>query len=122
MVSRAVRATTEQAWIRWSLIAVAVGFLGLFLFFPLAVVFSSALEKGLSVYFAALSEPDAMAAIRLTLIAAAISVPLNMVFGIAAAWAIGKFNFFGKSLLLTLIDLPFSVSPVVSGLIYVLIF
>lgn len=120
--SRAVQATTERAWIRWSLIAVAISFLGLFLFFPLAIVFSSALKKGLDVYFAALREPDAMAAIRLTLIAAAISVPLNMGFGIAAAWAIGKFNFLGKSLLITLIDLPFSVSPVVSGLIYVLIF
>ena len=120
--SRGLQATTERAWIRRSLIAAAVAFLGLFLFLPLAIVFSSALEKGLSVYFAALREPDAMAAIRLTLMAAAISVPLNMLFGIAAAWAIGKFDFFGKSLLITLIDLPFSVSPVVSGLIYVLVF
>jgi sulfate/thiosulfate transport system permease protein len=85
-------------------------------------VFSSALAKGISVYFSALREPDALAAIRLTLIAAGIAVPLNLVFGIAAAWAIGKFDFFGKSFLTTLIDLPFSVSPVVSGLIYVLIF
>ena len=120
--SRAAQATTERAWIRWTLIGVAVSFLGLFLFLPLAIVFSSALAKGLSVYVAALHEPDAMAAVRLTLIAAGISVPLNMIFGIAAAWAIGKFDFFGKSLLVTLIDLPFSVSPVVSGLIYVLIF
>lgn len=120
--SRAVHATTEQPWVRWILIAVAVTFLGVFLFLPLAIVFSSALEKGFSVYVAALREPDAMAAIKLTLIAAGISVPLNMIFGIAAAWAIGKFDFLGKSLLITLIDLPFSVSPVVSGLIYVLIF
>jgi len=120
--SRAAQATTERAWIRWTLIGVAVSFLGLFLFLPLAIVFSSALAKGLSVYVAALHEPDAMAAVRLTLIAAGISVPLNMIFGIAAAWAIGKFDFVGKSLLVTLIDLPFSVSPVVSGLIYVLIF
>ena len=122
VASRAVQATTERPWVRWTLIAVAVTFLGLFLFLPLAIVFSSALEKGFSVYLAALREPDAMAAIKLTLIAAGISVPLNMIFGIAAAWAIGKFDFIGKSLLITLIDLPFSVSPVVSGLIYVLIF
>jgi sulfate transport system permease protein len=96
--------------------------LGVFLFLPLAVVFASALAKGISVYVAALREPDALAAIRLTLLAAAIAVPMNLVFGVAAAWAIGKFEFFGKSFLVTLIDLPFSVSPVVSGLIYVLIF
>jgi sulfate transport system permease protein len=122
VASRAVQATTERPWVRWTLITVTVTFLGVFLFLPLAIVFSSALEKGFSVYIAALREPDAMAAIRLTLIAAGISVPLNMIFGIAAAWAIGKFDFVGKSLLVTLIDLPFSVSPVVSGLIYVLIF
>jgi len=122
VASRAVHATTEQSWVRWSLILVAVTFLGVFLFLPLAIVFSSALQKGFSVYVAALREPDAMAAIKLTLISAGISVPLNMIFGIAAAWAVGKFEFVGKSLLVTLIDLPFSVSPVVSGLIYVLIF
>ncbi len=124
-ISHATHATTERTWMRWTLIGVAVtflGLLGLFLFLPLAIVFSSALAKGISVYFAALREPDAIAAIRLTLIAAAISVPVNLVFGLAAAWAIGKFDFIGKSLLITLIDLPFSVSPVVSGLIYVLIF
>ena len=121
VASRAVHATTEQSWVRWSLILVAVTFLGVFLFLPLAIVFSSALQKGFSVYVAALREPDAMDAIKLTLISAGISVPLNMIFGIAAAWAIGKFEFVGKSLLVTLIDLPFSVSPVVSGLIYVLI-
>jgi sulfate transport system permease protein len=121
-VARAAHPTTERAWVRWTLIGVAVTFLGVFLFLPLAVVFSSALEKGFSIYLAALREPDAMAAIKLTLIAAGIAVPLNMFFGVAAAWAIGKFDFLGKSLLVTLIDLPFSVSPVVSGLIYVLIF
>ena len=107
---------------RWSLVVIAVLFLGAFLFMPLAVVFASALAKGVSVYFAALREPDALAAIRLTLIAAGIAVPLNLIFGISAAWSIGKFDFFGKSFLVTLIDLPFSVSPVVSGLVYVLIF
>jgi sulfate/thiosulfate transport system permease protein len=119
---RAAQATTERAWVRWSLITVAVLFLGIFLFLPLAVVFASALAKGVSVYFAALREPDTLAAIRLTLLAAGIAVPMNLMFGVAAAWAIGKFDFFGKSFLVTLIDLPFSVSPVVSGLIYVLIF
>src|SRR6266536_37365 len=120
--SRAAHATTEGVLVRWSLITIAVLFLGVFLFMPLAVVFTSALAKGVSVYFASLREPDALAAIRLTLIAAGIAVPLNLIFGVAAAWAIGKFEFFGKSFLVTLIDLPFSVSPVVSGLIYVLIF
>src|SRR6266498_1700740 len=119
---KAAQATSEGAWVRWSLIAIAVLFLGVFLFMPLAVVFASALAKGASVYFASLREPDALAAIRLTLIAAGIAVPLNLIFGVAAAWAIGKFEFVGKSFLVTLIDLPFSVSPVVSGLIYVLIF
>jgi sulfate transport system permease protein len=97
-------------------------FLGLFIFLPLAIVFSQAFAKGISVYWTSLRQPDALAAIRLTLLAAAIAVPLNLVFGVAAAWAIGKFEFVGKSLLITLIDLPFSVSPVVSGLIYVLLF
>jgi len=120
--ARATQATTEGVLVRWTLICVAVLFLGLFLFLPLAVVFASALAKGVSVYLAALREPDALAAIRLTLLTAAIAVPMNLVFGVAAAWAIGKFEFFGKSFLITLIDLPFSVSPVVSGLIYVLIF
>lgn len=115
-------ATTEGALVRWILIGVAVLFLGLFLFMPLAMVFASALAKGVSVYIAALREPDALAAIRLTLLTAAIAVPLNLIFGVAAAWTIGKFEFLGKSFLVTLIDLPFSVSPVVSGLIYVLLF
>ena len=119
---RAGRATNERILVRWSLIAITVVFLGVFLFMPLAVVFASALAKGVSVYIAALREPDALAAIRLTLLAAGIAVPLNLVFGVSAAWAIGKFDFFGKNFLISLIDLPFSVSPVVSGLIYVLIF
>jgi sulfate transport system permease protein len=115
-------ATGEPAWVRRLLIGVALGFLTLFLFVPLAAVFVEALKKGLDVYWAAITEPDALSAIRLTLIAAAISVPLNLVFGVAAAWAIAKFDFRGKNLLLTLIDLPFSVSPVVAGLVFVLVF
>jgi len=97
-------------------------FLSAFLFVPLAAVFVEAMKKGLDVYLAAIVEPDAVSAIQLTLIAAAISVPLNLVFGVSAAWAIAKFDFRGKSVLLTLIDLPFSVSPVIAGLIYVLVF
>lgn len=119
---RIATATTEPAWVKWLLIAVALGFLTLFLFVPLAVVFVEALKKGWDVYLAAVTEPDAVSAIKLTLIAAAISVPLNVVFGLAAAWCIAKFEFRGKNLLLTLIDLPFSVSPVIAGLIYVLVF
>ncbi len=115
-------ATGEPAWVRWSLIALALVFLALFLFLPLATVFYEALRKGTGVYLNALREEDALSAIRLTLIAAAISVPANLVFGIAAAWAIAKFEFRGKSILITLIDLPFAVSPVISGLIYVLLF
>ena len=116
------RATAEPTWIRWSLIAIVLLFLSLFLFLPLAAVFTEALRKGYGAYFAALAEPDALSAVKLTFIAAAIALPLNLVFGIAAAWAITKFEFRGKSLLITLIDLPFAVSPVVAGLIYVLIF
>jgi sulfate transport system permease protein len=118
----ATAATGEPAAVRWSLIGMAVFFLARFIFFPLAIVFSQALSKGIALYWASLRTPDALAAIRLTLLAAGIAVPLNLIFGVAAAWAIGKFEFFGKSLLITLIDLPFSVSPVVSGLIYVLLF
>jgi sulfate transport system permease protein len=110
-VSQAI--LTESAPVRLLLIAVALGFLGLFLFVPLAAVFAQAFEKGAGAY---------LAAIKLTLLAAGISVPLNLVFGVAAAWTIAKFDFPGKSLLVTLIDLPFSVSPVISGLIFVLIF
>jgi sulfate transport system permease protein len=120
-VSRS-RATSEPAWIRWALIGISLAFLTLFLFIPLAAVFTEALRKGLETYFAALIEPDALSAIKLTLIAAAIAVPLNLVFGVAAAWSIAKFDFKGKSILITLIDLPFAVSPVIAGLIYVLIF
>ena len=118
----ATAATAESAVVRWVLIGVAVLFLALFIFLPLAIVFSQAFAKGIGPYWASLRQPDALSAIRLTLLAAGIAVPLNLVFGVAAAWAIGKFEFFGKSLLITLIDLPFSVSPVVSGLIYVLLF
>jgi sulfate/thiosulfate transport system permease protein len=114
--------TTEPTWVRWCLITTALVFLTLFLFVPLAVVFYEALQKGVGLYFAALVEPDAQSAITLTLLTAAISVPLNLVFGLVASWAIAKFEFTGKSLLITLIDLPFAVSPVISGLIYVLIF
>ncbi|MEY3121617.1 MAG: sulfate/thiosulfate transporter permease subunit [Pseudomonadota bacterium] len=114
--------TQEQNWIRWMLIGLALTFLALFLFVPLISVFYEALKKGVDVYFAAITESDARAAIRLTLIAAAIAVPLNLIFGVAAAWAIAKFEFRGKNILTTLIDLPFSVSPVVAGLIYVLVF
>ncbi|MEZ0232145.1 MAG: sulfate ABC transporter permease subunit CysW [Methylophilaceae bacterium] len=116
------RATSEPAWVRWSLIAVSLLFLSLFLFIPLAAVFTEALRKGFGAYIAALVDPDALSAIKLTVIAAAISLPLNLVFGVAAAWAIAKFDFRGKSILITLIDLPFAVSPVIAGLIYVLIF
>jgi len=116
------RTTTEPVWIRRSLIGLALLFLTLFLFVPLISVFYEALKKGWDVYMAAITDPDAIAAIQLTLTAAAIAVPLNVIFGLAAAWAIAKFEFRGKSVLITLIDLPFSVSPVVSGLIYVLIF
>jgi sulfate/thiosulfate transport system permease protein len=121
-VQSATKATSEPVVIRWALIGVAVIFLVAFLFLPLGVVFGTGFSKGISVYLVSLREPDALAAIRLTLIAAGIAVPLNLVFGLAAAWAIGKFNFVGKSVLITLIDLPFSVSPVVSGLIFVLLF
>jgi sulfate transport system permease protein len=115
-------ATTEAPWVRWGLVAVALAFLTLFLFVPLATVFFEAFKKGWDVYLTAIAEPDARSAIVLTLIAAGISVPMNLVFGISAAWAIAKFDFRGKNLLLTLIDLPFSVSPVIAGLIYVLVF
>jgi sulfate transport system permease protein len=114
--------TSEPALVRWLLIAVTLTFLALFLALPLAAVFSQAFAKGISVYLAALVDGDTLSAIKLTLITAAVCVPLNLVFGVTAAWAIAKFSFPGKNLLITLIDLPFSVSPVISGLIYVLIF
>lgn len=116
------RTNRDPVLVRWLLIVLALVFLIGFLFLPLAVIFTQAFSKGLEAYVAALIEPNAVSAMQLTLLAAAISVPLNLVFGIAAAWAIAKFEFPGKSLLITLIDLPFSVSPVVSGLIYVLLF
>ncbi|GJD79411.1 sulfate ABC transporter permease subunit CysW [Methylobacterium gregans] len=115
-------AVTEGRAVRWTLTAIAIVFLALFLVLPLATVFVQALSKGFETYIATFREPDALSAVRLTLIVAAIAVPFNLVFGIAASWAIAKFEFAGKSLLVTLIDLPFSVSPVVSGLIYVLVF
>ena len=115
-------ALTEGRAVRWSLTALAVGFLVLFLVLPLLAVFAEALRRGVDAFLAAFAEPDTQAAIGLTLLVAAIAVPLNLVFGVAAAWAVAKFSFPGKSLLVTLIDLPFSVSPVVSGLVYVLLF
>jgi sulfate/thiosulfate transport system permease protein len=114
--------TTEAPWVRYTLIGMALTFVVLFLILPLAAVFTEALRKGSGAYLAALREPDAWSAIRLTLITAAIAVPLNLVFGVAAAWAIAKYEFWGKSVLTTLVDLPFSISPVVVGLIYVLVF
>ena len=114
--------TTEPAWVRWTLVATALGFIFLFLLLPLAAVFTEALRKGFSAYLEALKEPDAWTAIRLTLITAAVAVPLNLVFGVAAAWCIAKYEFRGKAFLTTLVDLPFSVSPVVAGLVYVLMF
>jgi len=114
--------TTEKPAVRIALILVSVAFLVLFLLLPLAAVFYEALRKGVGTYFTALVEPDALAAIKLTVLVTAIAVPANVVFGLAASWAIAKFEFPGKSILNTLIDLPFSVSPVISGLIYVLLF
>ena len=116
------RATTEPAIVRWLLITIALLFLVLFLIIPVSVVFLEAFKKGLDVYKTAVTDPDALAAVKLTLLTAGISVPLNVVFGIAAAWAISKFRFIGRSVLLTLIDLPFAVSPVISGLIFILLF
>ncbi len=115
-------ATDEPLWLKIALIGVAMGFLGLFLLIPLAAVFWEAFRNGASAYLASLTDPAALSAIGLTLLTAAIAVPINLVFGLAAAWAIAKFEFRGKSLLITLIDLPFAVSPVISGLIFVLLF
>jgi sulfate/thiosulfate transport system permease protein len=112
----------EPTLVRRALIALTVIFLGVFLFAPLAIIFATALGQGVAAYFRSFADPDTQAAIRLTLLAAAIAVPANVVFGVAAAWAIGKFEFAGKNVLIALIDLPFSVSPVVAGLIYVLLF
>jgi sulfate transport system permease protein len=115
-------ATRDPAWIKAVLISVALTFFAVFLLLPLGTVFHEALRKGWVVYLKSLSHPDAWAAIKLTLITAAIAVPLNLFFGVAASWAIAKFEFPGKRVLITFIDLPFSVSPVISGLIYVLLF
>ncbi|MBS1187014.1 MAG: sulfate transporter, inner rane subunit [Burkholderiaceae bacterium] len=115
-------ASREPGWFKWALIGISLTFFAFFLLLPLFSVFAEALRKGWEAYWQAIVEPDALASIKLTLIAAAISVPLNLVFGVAAAWAITKFDFRGKHILLTLIDLPFSVSPVIAGLIYVLVF
>lgn len=112
----------EPRAVRWAIIAIAVIFLTVFLVLPLVTVFQQALARGVLPYLAALTEPDALLAIRLTLVVAAISVTLNLAFGVVAAWAIAKFDFPGKSVLITLIDLPFSVSPVISGLVFVLLF
>jgi sulfate transport system permease protein len=120
--THAVNSTGEPAWLRRALITLALLFVGLFLILPLAAVFTEALRKGAEAFFDAFKEPDAWSAIKLTLLITAIAVPLNLVFGVSAAWAIAKFEFRGKALLTTLVDLPFSVSPVVAGLIYVLVF
>ncbi|MBI2513470.1 MAG: sulfate ABC transporter permease subunit CysW [Opitutae bacterium] len=118
----AARSQHEPVWLKWTLLGVAFAFLALFLVVPLAAVFTEALRKGVGAYFKSFADTDARSAIALTLTTAAIAVPCNLVFGVAAAWAIAKFHFRGKSLLITLIDLPFAVSPVISGLIYVLMF
>lgn len=115
-------ATRETPLVKWTILALALGFFAIFLLLPLVAVFVEALRKGWETYLTALVDPDALSAIKLTLLAAAISVPLNLVFGVAAAWAIAKFEFRGKQILITLIDLPFSVSPVIAGLVFVLVF
>ena len=116
------RATEERPWIRVPLIALALGFLLLFLVLPIVAIFMKAFEKGVGVYLASITDPDALSAIKLTLLVAVLTVPLNALFGIAAAWAITKFDFKGKSLLITIIDLPFAISPVIAGLVFVLLF
>jgi len=115
-------ATMEPVWLKITLLTLAIGFLGVFLVVPLVAVFTEALKKGWDLYLEAIVDADALSAMKLTLIAAGIAVPLNLLFGVAASWAIAKFEFRGKSVLLTLIDLPFSVSPVISGMMYVLLF
>jgi sulfate transport system permease protein len=114
--------TEDPPWARWTILVLVLGFLALMLILPLAAVFAGALKKGLEASLAAISDPDAISAVKLTLLVAAIAVPFNAAFGVCAAWAIAKHYFPGKSFLITLIDIPFSVSPVVSGLIYVLVF
>jgi sulfate transport system permease protein len=119
---RATPATSEPAVVRWLLIGVALAFLALFLVLPLAAVFTQALERGLGAYLGAIQQRAVMAAIQLTLLTAVVAVPLNLLFGVAAAWAVTKFDFPGKQVLVTLIDLPFAVSPVIAGLVFVLLF
>ncbi|MBN1155468.1 sulfate ABC transporter permease subunit CysW [candidate division KSB1 bacterium] len=121
-VGRKACAITEPRWVRWCLTVGALSFLALFLLVPLLAVFINALDKGISAYWAAIVEPEAWAAIKLTLTATLVAVSINMIFGVAAAWAIAKFEFVGKNILTTLIDLPFAVSPVISGLVFVLLF
>jgi sulfate transport system permease protein len=121
-VTRAIKPLSESFWVRFLLIAVALGFIGIMIVLPMIVVFAEAFQHGIDTYIRSVIEPDALAAIKLTLITALIAVPLNLVFGIAASWAVAKYEFRGKHLLITFIDLPFSVSPVISGLIYVLLF
>ncbi len=121
-VARPRRPTEDPAWLRWALCLLAVVLLGMFLLLPLVAVFAEALRRGVGPAVAALGDPDALAAVRLTLLVAAIAVPVNLVGGVAAAWAIAKFDFPGKRVLTVLIELPFSVSPVISGLVYVLVF
>ena len=114
--------TAEPFWVRTLLLATAIAFIAILVLLPIVVVFVEAFKQGLPAYLAALSDPTALSAIRLTLLVAAIAVPCNLIFGVVASWAITKFDFMGKHLLITFIDLPFSVSPVISGLIYVLLF
>ena len=121
-VAPARQAMRDPTWVRWGILAFGLTFLTLFLFVPLVAIFVEALRAGLGAYFNAFKSPDAQAAIKLTLLVAAIAVPLNLVFGIVASWCIAKFEFVGKNLLTTLIDLPFAVSPVISGLVFVLLF
>ncbi|MCE9589180.1 MAG: sulfate ABC transporter permease subunit CysW [Planctomycetes bacterium] len=116
------RARNTPAWVRWPLIGVSFGFVGLFLVMPMAAVFAEAFRKGVGVYMDSLRDPDALSAIWLTVLTAAITLPLNIVFGLSSAWLIARFRFAGRGLLITLIDLPFAVSPVISGLIFVLMF
>jgi sulfate transport system permease protein len=116
------QALQDPDWVRWSLIAIAVGFIFLFICLPLGLVIFQAFSKGIEAYWSALTQPDTLSALKLTLFTALITVPLNTVFGVSAAWAITRFDFKGKSILTTLIDLPFSVSPVISGVIFVLLF
>jgi len=120
--ARNIEATSEPAWVRRIIIAVAIAFVGLFVVVPVAAVFGEALRAGLAAYGRAIVDPVALSAIKLTFVAAGIAVPLNVVFGIAASWAIARFKFPGRSVLITLIDLPLAVSPVIAGMVFVLLF